>query len=153
MDFLNQLCYQVEIDSLEGQCKRLLELLWRREEQNRRAMETTRSINKEVSDYQDKEVSARFSSFSGFPLNSFSPLCKQNFSSNNTPSPIFQLEQLARASSLGAPLSTCVSALQHWSESTERHAEQVQMTLINPLHDFLQTDFKLVIVSHSIPKL
>ena len=41
-------------------------------------------------------------------------------------------------------LKKYTAALQHWEESKERHNEQIRMVLIDPLIDFMQTDFKSV---------
>ncbi|XP_063686993.1 arf-GAP with coiled-coil, ANK repeat and PH domain-containing protein 2-like [Bolinopsis microptera] len=55
-----------------------------------------------------------------------------------------EFEQLMVTSTtpLKDTLKKYTSALQHWEESKERHNEQIRMVLIDPLVDFMQTDFK-----------
>lgn len=54
------------------------------------------------------------------------------------------MEQLSAMSTspLKNSLKTYTAAMQHWDESNERHGEQIKMVLIEPLMDFMQTDFK-----------
>ncbi|KAL5250554.1 hypothetical protein ACHWQZ_G016325 [Mnemiopsis leidyi] len=57
-----------------------------------------------------------------------------------------EFEQLMIAANmpLKDTLKKYCAALQHWEESKERHNEQIRMVLIDPLIDFMQTDFKKV---------
>ena len=46
------------------------------------------------------------------------------------------------AEPLKTSLKVYTNALQHWHESNDRHIEQIHMVLLEPLADFIQTDFK-----------